>query len=369
MFNASKKRAEKMSIRKNKALIILIYFICIFIFFEIITRLLFSSERFIMSIFENNDTSWRTIICAKIHKIGKDNYLPFLVYHHTRGWALKPDIRDTSLWEGKSLSSNSKGIRGKAEYNYDRPSGKKRILMLGDSVTFGQEVSDTQTYSDCLEQMLPDIEVINFGVPAYGQDQMLIYLKEEGIKYKPDIVILGFLNGDMFRNILEFRDFPKPKFELFNNELKLRNISVPSPELMRKKELYGLKFPDLLTMLYQKFLRKIGKDNIDKETITKAILDEMIKTIDSIGATPIFVYFPSCYDEIMKLTDEKQTPEENFFFEYCLGKNIHCLSMCPYFLFYKKQGVKFKAQGHWGPEEHRIVAQAIKEYLFNSGLH
>ena len=55
--------------------------------------------------------------------------------------------------------------------------------------------------------MLPQAEIINMGVHGYGHDQMLIFLKEEGIKYKPDIVLLGFLHMDMFRNMLDFRDF------------------------------------------------------------------------------------------------------------------------------------------------------------------
>ena len=53
--------------------------------------------------------------------------------------------------------------------------------MLGDSFTFGEDVGDDETYSHHLEQLLPGTEVINLGVHGYGHDQMLIYLREEGI--------------------------------------------------------------------------------------------------------------------------------------------------------------------------------------------
>ncbi|MBU1849701.1 MAG: hypothetical protein KKH40_03155, partial [Nanoarchaeota archaeon] len=37
-----------------------------------------------------------------------------------------------------------------------------------------------------------DYEVINLGVSGYGTDQELILLQKEGLKYNPDVVILGF---------------------------------------------------------------------------------------------------------------------------------------------------------------------------------
>ena len=50
---------------------------------------------------------------------------------------------------------------------------------------------------------------------------MLIFLQEEGIKYKPDIVILGFIAADMNRNTLQFRDYAKPRFIVKKNTLQL----------------------------------------------------------------------------------------------------------------------------------------------------
>ena len=92
---------------------------------------------------------------------------------------------------------NSRGLRGKRDFPYTKNKNKVRILILGDSFTFGDEVSDDETYSARLQAMLPHTEIINMGVHGYGHDQMLILLKEEGIKYQPDIVILGFLALDM----------------------------------------------------------------------------------------------------------------------------------------------------------------------------
>ena len=75
---------------------------------------------------------------------------------------------------------------------------KNRILILGDSFTFGTNVSDEESYPYYLERLLPGTEVLNMGIEGYGHDQMLLYLKEEGLKYNPDIIIVGFLYCDIF---------------------------------------------------------------------------------------------------------------------------------------------------------------------------
>jgi hypothetical protein len=77
--------------------------------------------------------------------------------------------------------------------------------------------------------MLPHTEVINLGVHGYGHDQMLILLKKEGVKYEPDIVILGFMPIDMSRYLLKFRDFAKPRFILKGGKLKLTGSPQGSP--------------------------------------------------------------------------------------------------------------------------------------------
>jgi hypothetical protein len=88
---------------------------------------------------------------------------------------------------------------------------------------------------------LPSAEIINMGVHGYGQDQMLIFLQEEGIKYKPDIVILGFITADMSRNILQFRDYTKPRFIVERGRLQLIGSPVPPPEYFLKWEWARLK--------------------------------------------------------------------------------------------------------------------------------
>ena len=285
---------------------------------------------------------------------------------------MKPNLKAFKTDIG-ILSTNSRGIRGEAEYTYNPPRDKTRILILGDSYTLGNEVSNTETYSYNLQQMLPDTEVINMGVSGYGHDQMLLYLKEEGIKYKPNIVIVGFVADDMNRNMLEFRDYAKPKFELVNNELKLTNHPVPPPAEVLQNEFYKLKFFDLLVVLYQKIRAKFGLDDTKRDRLTEGILDDIIKTVKSIGAIPVFVYLPSVWE--IKWDDDHiprglPLSAKDFFFRYCKERDVKCLSVRQYFFDSMKTGRKFNPEviRHYDANEHQLIAETIKNFLLDKQL-
>ena len=305
------------------------------------------------------DATWRHFWVKRYQTRPIEFFYRFDVYDATKGWALKPNLVNLPVFGSKVLNSNSKGIRG-GEYPYER-TGEKRILVFGDSFTFGDEVSDNETYSYCLQEKLPSSEVINLGIHGYGHDQMLIYLKEEGIKYRPDTIILGFVYEDTQRNILSFRDYAKPKFVLVDGQLELKNSPVPKPEKLLEKEFYRSKFLDLLTILYQKYRQLTKLQEREAETITTAILDEMVRVIREGGARPVFVYLPT-FNE-MTISGTKLTREEAYFSSYCQSRRIDHLLLRPYFLTEAQSGVQLKTMQHWGPLEHRIAADAIATFL------
>ena len=95
---------------------------------------------------------------------------------------------------------NSKGLRD-FEYGYEKPPGVFRILGLGDSFTFGQEVPREKTFLKKLEKRLNEsggikYEVINMGMRGHNTVQELELFQKEGIKYHPDLVLLNFVIND-----------------------------------------------------------------------------------------------------------------------------------------------------------------------------
>jgi lysophospholipase L1-like esterase len=96
---------------------------------------------------------------------------------------------------------NSHGLRDD-EIPYDKPVGEKRILVLGDSVTFGWGISQGETFSDRMEYFLNELsgrrwQVINSGVNGYNTEQEATYLRIEGMRYLPDFVLLVYVSNDM----------------------------------------------------------------------------------------------------------------------------------------------------------------------------
>jgi GDSL-like Lipase/Acylhydrolase family len=271
-----------------------------------------------------------------------------------------------SVFDGKVLNSNSKGLRGKTEYAYQRTPGKRRILVLGDSFTFGEEVSDDETYAHYLEAALPNTEVLNLGVQGYGHDQMLQYLKEEGVKYRPDIVILGFASLDIYRNTWTFFAYAKPRFNLVSGHLELTNVPVPTPETVLSQEPYRSKAVDLAVMLHEKIRWSLGEKETEARKLTAAILDEIVATTRSIGAVPVIVDMP-VYDEIND-ANVSMSGLEQYLHEYCQQRGLACPFLRPRFRDGVKEGRNFNTRGHWSPEAHRVAAEAIRDFLAMSNL-
>jgi len=103
---------------------------------------------------------------------------------------------------------NSQGLRER-EIPYEKPAGVYRILVLGDSQTFGFGVEAEEAYARRLEghlnprvrgRAVQRVETLNAGVIGTGTAHQLYYLSQEGWKYRPDAVVVGFFFNDVIEN-------------------------------------------------------------------------------------------------------------------------------------------------------------------------
>ena len=107
---------------------------------------------------------------------------------------------------GVPVHINSLELRDDREYDLEKKPGTFRILVLGDSVTFGHGALYECTYPYLLEQQLrrwrPDVDwqVWNAAVPGYNTSQELAQLLDVGPRFKPDLVIVGFYDNDIYDN-------------------------------------------------------------------------------------------------------------------------------------------------------------------------
>jgi hypothetical protein len=92
--------------------------------------------------------------------------------------------------------TNAHGLRG-AEFPRRKPTGEIRVLALGDSFTFGMGAAE-DPWPARLQRRLgrSGVRVVNAGVPGWGTDQALSFLRRDGFGFEPDLVALAFFVGN-----------------------------------------------------------------------------------------------------------------------------------------------------------------------------
>lgn len=120
-------------------------------------------------------------------------------------YALRRLRPQTAFWhtsaDGRWLfTTNAQGFRDARDWRYERTPGVRRVLVLGDSHTQGFECRQEQTFSAVLARTL-GAEVLNAGVSGFGTAEQLAFLEHEGLRYRPDVVVLAWFANDLDDNV------------------------------------------------------------------------------------------------------------------------------------------------------------------------
>jgi hypothetical protein len=125
----------------------------------------------------------------------------FYSAHPRIGFTMNPAFRGRFRQRefDTAVAIDSLGIRDR-EYGPSRP-GTRRIVVLGDSYTFGWGVEAGERYVDRLETLLNGRgssrwEVVKAGINAYGTREEGLWLSEYGWALDPELVILEFCMGN-----------------------------------------------------------------------------------------------------------------------------------------------------------------------------
>lgn len=123
--------------------------------------------------------------------------------HETRGWALEPDASSFQRTRdyGVLVRTNALGMRDRPHDPLPAPGGF-RIVVLGDSFMEAYQVPLEQSLPYLLQERLASrgVEVLNLGVGGYSTAQELLALEEDGLRYRPDLVVLAFYVGNDVQN-------------------------------------------------------------------------------------------------------------------------------------------------------------------------
>lgn len=138
--------------------------------------------------------------------------------------------KDGTRWEVKT---NTYGLR-EEDFSRDKDQEVFRILVLGDSYTFGWGINRSDRFTDKLEERLDshydrEIEVINMGRTGAGMRDYYLALRDKGVSYDPDLVITSFYQTDE----VSYKDLRRIEEKLMN-----RHDLNSTEEISKSKEFW-----------------------------------------------------------------------------------------------------------------------------------
>ena len=372
------------------ASVLAISFVC-FALLEITSRIFF---RYYGPITGHNTTAtWRITWMNRAHNgVGPALPLPLEMYDPLLGWKNRPSFsNDGPLFDAERVTTNSNGARGSTEYPYRR-TDKKRIVVVGDSFAFGQEVNDEETYAAVLGSTLSDTEVINLGVIGYGIDQMLLTVKGEALKYSPDLIIVAYISDDIERSLVSFRDFAKPVFVLdASGCLALVGTPVPPPAAWIADERWKSKALDTLDILHSDLRRIVGARRSEAFQLTWMLLKEMARVAGDADTNILFVFEPSDTEIVLDDRPDLVAKDslayksnrayfasrvrgiarfgEKLFVDFTEKEHVASLNLAPVFRKHHRDGdTRIDKMGHWNKYGHALAAAEIGKKIQSDRL-
>lgn len=123
-------------------------------------------------------------------------------------YELRPNFR--GLYAGVPININSQGFRGR-ELSSRNDESAFRVVIIGDSIAFGQGVREEETLAEQLGTWLQrkfrsPVEVVNLGVPGYDTCQEYVRFKERALSLKPQIALLLYFENDTDPAVFQVKD-------------------------------------------------------------------------------------------------------------------------------------------------------------------
>ncbi|MEQ1895425.1 MAG: SGNH/GDSL hydrolase family protein, partial [Planctomycetota bacterium] len=191
---------------------------------------------------------------------------------------------------------NALGLRG-PEVGAKEP-GERRVLFLGDSLTYGQGVAEEDTVPRALERELAartgtKWTVVNAGHRAYDTPQELALLEELGETIQPDVVLLGWYWNDVNERPLQatYENLGakgEVAFDTGNTVAGLDQLAWRAKQLVRSSALvmvvhdaFSAKGKPYEPDYFEKGLQRLGR-----------YLEHFRAVCATRGAVPVFVQYP-----------------------------------------------------------------------------
>ena len=254
---------------------------------------------------------------------------------------------------------NSLGFRG-AETTLEKPDSTVRIVVIGDSFTFGSGVRNEHTFPSAMQAyfsgngMGQGVEVLNLGAGRYNTVNEASLLFHKGIKFDPDIVIICFFLNDTNAGgtAKAFSAWvPEDQLPLWRRYSRLADVMATRFERHRASE-----------ALVENYIDSFREDAPGWVQSKKALASAR-----KLSEEQEFKLVLAIYPVLWSLTgDYPFAGIHETISGYTAGLGIPVLDLQPLFNGY--DGPELWAHPnnqHPNPEAHRIVGNALSEYLLS----
>jgi lysophospholipase L1-like esterase len=233
----------------------------------------------------------------------------------TGRFELVPNIKFTER-DGEEFLINSKGFVGE-EFNETPSPGTRRIISIGDSCTFTVGLW-RRAYPNVLQGLLNEsspsrrFEVINAGIEGFNSTSALARLKEELLRYRPDLVTIYIGWNDLMKE--------NPESAASTGRFKFVGELLESSYLAKAytKLLFVYLRPHLFRPITDPAINQQELHFYDWYVPTRyqANLESMLLTLKENKIEAVLFTLPTVVS--LEMTDE-QLKRQNVFFPYYAG--------------------------------------------------
>lgn len=280
-----------------------------------------------------------------------------------RLYGLKPNVR--SIQTGVQVETNSLGFREK-EYSVQKPAGVQRIVVLGDSYTFGVGVEFPETFSKRLETQLngtgETYDVINFGVSGYNTVLELATFREVAAAFQPDLVIVAYVLNDAERQgkfddeRTDVRDI-RSLLTFIHLDLKDKSMlyGYLSPKVGALFQLFGGRYA---VGIINQIIHSYDESSLGWIESQRALLGIMTEA-RKINADVLVIVFPMMVD----FGTYPLEPAHERIVQFCKDQGVEVLDLLPRFRHEEVSEYTVFLDGHPNSQAHKIFAEEIFHHM------
>jgi GDSL-like Lipase/Acylhydrolase family len=242
-----------------------------------------------------------------------------------------------------TVHSNRHGFRGQREF--DEPDARPRVLVLGDSMVFGEGVEEVERFTDRLEALEPRWRVDNLGMTGFGPDLMLRALEQVGLQLHPDIVVLTMYTDDFRRVRPEYAGagFEIPRYVV--QEKQLVSVDYPRAGVWTRWH--------TVSAAREALWRTSGTEWI----LNAAILDRVREHAGRSGFDLVLMFLPGTSDT------PKDRERRSWLRAYAERTGTRYLDLTDTLLAGERQPLFIRDNWHLNARGHEVVGRTLGDFL------